>query len=347
MDWIREAEQDLVTVFRTSADKYEANTRAKPILEQLSRDPGFLTQVLDRYLRTPGALEKKNYPVVALDIALNPWFGLVANCWIPLPGRETHIATKAIHHHGPMLLSTVTAFGPGYEHLMFSTPTPMDEAKGLFAMALLESAPHPRHHVSFVDKWIAHTPLYPADLSITFALWSNSKPTTWRDRVKRLPGVRGRENQLRKVTSALGLTRALDVKVVESYDYFPVDGGFQVMRERKEFERGPVEDHLCSVFHILQRTGNEHLTRTVKRSLDDGKIGATRSKVTELVGELERGRPVEGRLSSGHYDLPYANFTRDQIERALAAVLTTAGANGTTSTEGESHGSQLASETPH
>ena len=320
MDWIREAEEDLITVFRTSAEKHEANRRARPVLEQLSRDPGFLTQVLDRYLRTPGALDKKNYPVVGIDIALNPWFGLVANCWIPLPGRETHIATKAIHHHGPMLLSTVTAFGAGYEHWMFSTPKAIDEEKGIFSMDLLEAAPHPRHHVSFVDKWIAHTPLYPSELSITFALWSNSKPTTWRDRLKRLPGMRGREAQLRKVTSALGLTRALDVKVVESYDYFPVENGFQVMRERKEFERGPAEDHVCSVFHILQQTGNEHLARTVKRSLDDGKIITSRPKVNELMASLEQGRPIEGRLSSGHYDLPYANFTREQIERALAAL---------------------------
>ena len=335
MDWIREAEHDLVTVFRTSADKYEANTRAKPILEQLSRDPGFLTAILDRHLRKPGALETTNYPVVAIDIGLNPWFGFVANCWIPLPGRETNIATKAVHHHGTMLLSTVTAWGPGYEHWMFTTPKAIDEANGLYAMELVEAAAHPRHHVSFVDKFIAHTPLYPAELSITYALWSNSKPTTWRDHVKRLPGIKGREKTLRDVAVRLGLRRALDVKVVDSFDYYPGSDGFYVMRDRREFERGPVEDHLHSLFHVLQRTGNEHLARTVRRVVDSGGVHQSRATVEELIRHLERGKPIEGRLSKGHYDLPYANFTRAQIERALAAVRSR-------SSKGEIHGSELA-----
>jgi len=340
MDWIREAEEDLVQVFRTSADKYEANRRAKPILEQMSRDPGLLTAVLDRYLRTPGALDKRNYPVVGIEIALNPWFGLVANCWIPLPGRETHIATKAIHHHGPMLLSTVTAFGPGYEHWMFTTPKVVDESSGIYAMEILEAAPHPRHHVSFVDKWIAHTPLYPKDLSITFALWTNNKNVNWRDHVKRLPGIKGRERQLRKIAVGLGLRNALDVKVVDSYDFFPVDNGFQVMRERKEFELGPVEDHVCSVLHVVQRTGNEHLTRTLRRSLDERKISAGKPKVSELLEMLEQGRPIEGRLSKTHYGIPHANFTRNQIERAAAAVATRATA--TAAPRGDTNGGQLA-----
>lgn len=320
MDWIREAEEDLLRVFRSAPSKHEAHALARPILEQLSRDPGFLMAVLDRYLRTPGALEKKNYPVVGMEIALNPWFSLVANCWIPLPGRETHIATKCIHHHGPLLLSTVTTFGPGYEHWMFSKPEAMDASKGIFGMQLLEAAPHPRHHVSFVDHWIAHTPLYPKDLSITFALWSNDKPTTWRDRAKRLSFLKGREAQLRKIVVKAGLKQALDLKVVESYDFFPTDDGFQVMRERQEFERGPVEDHLCSVFHIVQATGNEHLVRTVKRALDNGRIVGVRSQIADLAAKLEKGTPIEGKLSIGHYDIPYANFTRDQIRRALEAV---------------------------
>jgi hypothetical protein len=337
-DRIRDAENALLAVFKRAPDKREANRAAKPILEQLTREPEFLTAVLERYLATPGSLDKTNYPVVGIDIALNPWFGLVANCWIPLPGHETHLSTKAIHHHGPMLLSTATLFGPGYEHWMFSLPKPLSDGSGLFGMDLLEAAPHPQHHVSFVDAWIAHTPLFPRSLSITLALWSNSEPTTWRDRVKRLPLFQGREESLRRLAVRLGMKRSLGLKVVDSYDYYPTDAGFEVMRERKEFERGPIEDHVCNVFHVVQETGNEHLARTVRRALDDRKIKKARTSVTEMIERLERGTPIEGRLSRHHYELPYANFTRDQIERALA----TAKAKATE--KGGTHGGQLAAE---
>ena len=338
MDRIRDVEQELLRTFRAASDKEEAHAGSRPLLEQLSREPAFLTQVLEKYVLTPGALAKKNYPVVSMEIALNPWFSLVANCWIPMVSRETHVATKAIHHHGPLLLSTVTAFGPGYEHWMFSLPRPIDGSRGLYAMDLLEAAPHPRHHVSFVDKWTAHTPLFPAALSITFALWSNSKPTTWRDRLKRIPLLKGREARLRELALSLGLRRGLDLKVVEDYDYFPVRDGFEVMPVRKEFERGPVEDHLCSVFNVMQETGNERLARTVRRAIDLGKV-SPHPKLAELLERLEGGAPIEGRLSAGHTDLPYANFTRAQIEQSLAAVKTT-----NTTAKGGTHGGKFATE---
>ena len=289
-------------------------------MEQLTRQPAFLTAVLEKYLSDPASLERKNYPVVGIEIASNPWFGLVANCWIPLPGRETHISTKAIHHHGNMLLTTATLFGPGYEHWMFSMPKEVEPERGIYEMELLEAAPHPQHHVSFVDAWIAHTPFYPKDLSITLALWSNRFDTTWRDHLKRLPVVSKNANVLRDVAVKVGLKRALDLKVVASYDFFPAPSGFQVMRERKEFELGPVEDHVHSVFHVVQRTGNEHLGRLMRKQLEKGTLRAARPTVERLLGDLERGRPIEGRLSTMHHGIPYANFTRDDVRGALRAL---------------------------
>jgi hypothetical protein len=317
MDRIRDATADLVSIFRSSATKHEANTRAAVVMEQLTHEPAFLTAVLDRYIDDPRSLNRKNYPVIGIEIALNPWFGLVANCWIPLPGRETHIATKAIHHHGDLLLTTATLYGPGYEHWMFTLPEPTGRDDGTYTMELIESAPHPQHHVSFVDAWTAHTPLYPKSLSITLALWSRRFPTTWKDRAKRLPFVRGREAQLKKVVESLGLRKTMQLNVIESFDFHPEGDTFKVMPERKEFGLGPNEHHVCSLFHVLQETGNEHLSRTLRRQLDHGAAVEGRAAIERLLPDLEHGKPIEGRLSEGHYGLPYANFTRDDILCAL------------------------------
>ncbi len=316
MDRIREAVAELTRTFRAAGSMHEAHRAATPVMEQLTHQPAFLTAVLERYVADPRSLDRKNYPVVGVNIALNPWFALVANCWIPLPGRETHISTKAIHHHGNMLLTTATLFGPGYEHWMFSRPQRVAEG-GAHTMDLLEVAPHPQHHVSFVDAWIAHTPFYPKDLSITLALWSSQFSTKWLDHVKRQRWLSKHAELPKKVATKLGLTRALDLKVVESYDFFPTRTGFEVMRERKEFDLGPTEDHLHSVFHIVQGTGNEHLARTIRRQVPHVKAG--RETLERLLADLERGTPIEGRLSDGHHGIPYANFTRDDVFRALGA----------------------------
>jgi hypothetical protein len=193
--------------------------------------------------------------------------------------------------------------------------------------------------VSFVDAWIGHVPLYPKSLSVTLAVWSARFPTTWRDRLRRLRIFQGREQKMRNIAVKLGLRKQLELKVVESFDYYPVERGFRVMRERKEFERGPNADHLASVFHVLQETGNEHLSRTVRRVVDEGRVTG-KARALELNALLERGPPIEGCLTKGlHYDIPYANFTRDDIERSLRAVAPP------TKTRGENDGCKLATET--
>ncbi len=101
--------------------------------------------------------------------------------------------------------------------------------------------------------------MYPPALSITLALWTTRHTLTWRDKVKRLPISKGGERQLRALALKLGLKESLQLKVVDGFDFFPTPEGFEVMKEREEFKRGPVADHVCSVFHVVQQTGNEQL----------------------------------------------------------------------------------------
>src|SRR2546425_13128142 len=95
--------------FADGKDKYAAHARARLVLQDMAASSMGLTAALERHVSTPGALNTQHYPVVSLEIETNPHFGLVANCWIPLPNGETNMSTKAIHHHGQMLLTTVTA----------------------------------------------------------------------------------------------------------------------------------------------------------------------------------------------------------------------------------------------
>jgi hypothetical protein len=312
----------LVDLFRRAPSKHEAHRKALPILQDMAADRRFLTGVMRNYLQTPGSLNVRNYPVVGMEWKLNEWFGLVINCWIPLASRRTEVSTKAIHHHGNMLLSTVTLFGPGYEHWTFTKPELVDRDAELYRLHVLERAPHQAGHVSFVDANIPHLPWYPSELSITCCLWSNQFPTTWRDRVKRIPMLKKNEKLLRKAAQKTGLdrfaARALDVKLIEYYDYFPVADGFRGMRERQEYERGPNEDHLCSLFHVLQRTQHEDLGELVQDRL---RVGGVEQPllVEQLLDRLKAGKPIEGKLSRCHLDLPHTTFTKQDVERSLHA----------------------------
>lgn len=311
--------KELTAIFRHSPDKHEANYKSSQIMIEMSGDKAFFTEVLQNHLLKKGNLNTLHYPVVGIDIQLNEYFGLLANCWIPLPNRESNLSSKSIHHHGNMLLTTVTAFGTGYEHWMFETPVVVDAQKEIYELKLLERSPHPQNHVSFVDAYVAHLPLYPPDLTITYALWSNQFPTTWKDKLKRIPALQNHSERLREFGARIGLAKQLELKVIEYYDFYPTSNGFFGMKERKEFERSNNEDYLASLFCIIQQTGNEHLAALVREKLNSNEKTDNPELVKKFVADLESGKTIEGKISSNHCGFHYANFTTEQILEALSA----------------------------
>jgi hypothetical protein len=309
---------ELNSIFEHTSDKREAHRRSRQVLQDMSGDSHVFTEALERHVTNPENLRTLHYPVLAVDVEVNPHYHLVANCWIPLPGRQTDVSTKAVHHHGSMLLTSVTAFGPGYDHWIFTLPEQLETDNEYYSTRLLERGPHPRHHLAFVDSYIAHLPFYPASLTVTYALWSSHDRTSWKDKLKRIPWLQKRSNKLRKAAARLGLAGALDLKIAEKFDFYPTEKGLRVIPERIEFARGPNEDYLYSLFHILQVTGNAQLATLVEEHLQAERITTNRQIVAELLAQLESGRPIEGRLSPGHYDVPHANFTVHELQRALA-----------------------------
>src|SRR3989442_1169534 len=258
----------LTKIFKNAPSKLEAHYRSIGLLEDMASDRMLFPAILSKHLATPGILDRKHYPVVAMDIELNPFYGLVANCWIPLPGRETDVSTKMLHHHGNMLLTTTTIFGPGYEHWTLTKPTEVSPERELFSTRLIERAPHPEGHIAFVDSYVAHIPFYASALTITLALWSNKFPTTWRDRLKRRPFIQKNKDTLLRLAVDAGLTKTLDIKTIEYFDFYPTEEGLKGMKERREFDLGPNSDYLYSLFHIIQQTGNVGLASLIRSQLE-------------------------------------------------------------------------------
>src|ERR1700729_1869372 len=83
-------------VFAGNRDKYAAHAKARAVLQELAASPAAFTAMLERHIARQGSLDLRHYPVVSLEIDTNAHFGLVANCWIPLPDGATNVSTKAI-----------------------------------------------------------------------------------------------------------------------------------------------------------------------------------------------------------------------------------------------------------
>jgi hypothetical protein len=321
---LRERIRDLTSIFRASRSKHEAHERSRDVLLEMAHNPRVFTEALIAHVREHHGLNGTNFPVVGVDIESNPYFELAANCFLPHSGGRTDLTWNSVHHHGHLLLTTVTAFGPGYEHWRFTQPKLLDPERDLFTISVIDRKAHGPNDAAFVDAYMPHAVMYPQSLSVTFALWSSEGPVTWRDRAKRLPFVKGREDVFRRIASHLGISRSLGINVIRYFDYFPCDGGFKGMRERVQFQRGPNEDYLHSFFHVLQRTGNESVAAAISHQLSRPGELRNPAVVAALLKRLRAGVPIDSQLSKGvHEPMPHMNFPAAAIEHAVAGSAAT------------------------
>jgi hypothetical protein len=309
---------ELRRIFRQASNKHAAHEQSRRVLLDMAADTQCLREAIASELQRPGGLNTRHYPSVGFPIEHNASFGLVVNCFLPLLSGETDVTTNAIHHHGHMLLTTVTTFGPGYDHWRFTTPKLVDGAREIFSIAFVDREVHRLGHVAFVDQFIPHAVLYPPSLTVTLALWSSCHDVSWRDHLKMVPAIQARSDWLLQMARRFGLVRALRVNARSYFDYYPVQDGFRGMRDRIQFQRGPNEDYLHTLFHILQQTGNEDLAPSVQ---DRARLPIDNPRlVDQLVHDLRRGAPIAHRFSEGLHHLDHMNFKIQAIERALDAT---------------------------
>ncbi len=138
-----------------------------------------------------------------------------------------------------------------------------------------------------------------------------------------MPLLQKNSAKLKQLASRAGLAKQLDLKVVEYFDFYPTAEGFRGIKEREEFAHGPNSDYLYSLFHVIQKTGNDRVLPSLRNSLTSRQL-ENPQLVQELIGKLEAGEPIEGRLSPTHYGVPRANFTKDELEAALGKQCRTA-----------------------
>jgi hypothetical protein len=305
----------LLKIFKSAPDKREAHRRSRAVLLDMAGDRRCLRAAIAAQIQRPGGLNTRHFPSIGFPIAHNPHFSLVANSFQPLPSRETDITTNSIHHHGHLLLTTVTTFGPGYEHWRFTTPKPTDLTRETFRMDLIDREAHGPNHTAFVDTFMPHAVMFPRSLTVTFALWSSVHMVTWRDHIKRIPAIERQRERLRTMAARLGVAGTLRLNPQDYFDYYPIQGEFKGMCKRIQFGRGPNEDYLHTLFYILQETNNEDLAPDAQLC---ARVPVENPRLVEqLSSDLRRGVRFEGRFSEGLHWLDHMNFKRRSIEQAL------------------------------
>lgn len=234
-------------------DRYEAHRKVAPILQSIARDKDFLFEVIKTNLLKPEFLKKKrHYPTLALEIAETPNYSFVANLWLPLPDKDTDMSLQSIHHHGNLILSTISAFGPGYDSIIFKPDYEIDFSTGVTKMKVEKQYHNDLYRLEFVEANTPHVVFYPNDFSVTLALWCNNKPTQAQI-IKKVGVFKKIKKPLGKIIRTLKLDGLLGLNTVTYFDFYPEKNKLVAMKDRIGYPEGSNENFLQNIFHCLQK----------------------------------------------------------------------------------------------
>jgi len=315
--------ESLNALLHSAHSKKDFHFQAHKHLLAAAKSKSFLNELIIKNLVQPNFFNQSHYPVPSFPVFRNAEYELVVNCWIPYPDKSIEISTKSLHHHGPMLLSTITIFGPGYQHWLFKPAKNVDGTKCI--LDLIDYNQHGLYHIAFVDAFHVHVPMYPKELSLTLALWTSSQKSSVLDHLKSQPFISKNKLILSQLISKLGMSKLLRVKQLKNLDYYPVTNGFTTINFRSDTEycRGPVEHRIQTLFSIIQNTiGPDIFNMVDLQSIISNEFNSSpqlRSLSLKFANSLKQGITILPILTPGlHTNQQLSNFSSQQISASAS-----------------------------
>lgn len=300
---------DISKVFRENQDRYKAHELSRPILAELGKDISFFHQIVDKSIARPGFFDQKRItPVVAFDIEVNEMYSLIAHCWLPQPDLDVEMTNQSIHHHGDLLLTSLAAFGPGYESILFKENFSFDKKTYEAKMEIDKIYKNPYMNIEFVEKYTPHVVFYPDSLSITYALWSNYK-AKGTEKLRNSGFIQRNKKKLRKLIDQLNLASVLGLNPYQFVDFYPEDGKVYVMKDRIRYPVGSKKSFAFGFFNVLSGTGYNnfaHLESCISKEGDN-------VLYRNLLERFKGGESMEDFYEESHLNIPKVNIKKEEI----------------------------------
>ncbi|MBC7947566.1 MAG: hypothetical protein H7Y42_06780 [Chitinophagaceae bacterium] len=304
----------IASIFKDEKDRYEAHRKAAPVLKEMGADKEVLFDVFRKNLSDPNFINKpRHYPTIAFEIFQDENVGISGNCFMPLPDRSTDLSFQSIHHHGKLLLTTVAAFGPGYESIVFKKGYAINKQEQTANMEIEKQYQFGPGNLEFVDSDQPHVVFFPKEASITFAMWAYARTNATTQTLKNNVLIKKFKEPIRKALKALGLLDKAGVNLVENFDFYPEKKQIRVLKNRINFEEGSNENFLTNVFYVLQRAGFNDMTflQSLKQKFPQ------HNALHGLIDRFVAGTPIKDEFYDFHKNVKYVNLTKQDILNAF------------------------------
>ncbi len=307
--------EKLKKLFRDN-DYREAHQKAKEVMLAMAKNENVLFDIIRKNLSQPGFfLQKRINPVIAFEIEKNKDFSITAHCWMPLPDRDTNITHQSVHHHGRLLLTSVSPLGEGYESVIFKKGYELDKAAGLAKMNIEKIYKNPKNNIEFIDSNTPHVVFYPNDFSITYAMWSYDKKDGAIASLRQSKFIQANKKAIGKVLNGLGLSKKVGVNTVEYFDFYPDGQHLHAMQDRVMYPVGSNENFVHNVFYILQKVRFSD-TEFIRNLAD--KLPAEEKAVVETpMKKFLNGESLNDVFDPAHLNIPKINFGKEELLKSV------------------------------
>jgi len=308
--------EKLQSIFRENNYR-EAHKKAKDVMLEMAKNQNVLFDIIRQNLSTPAFFSQKRInPVIAFEITKNKDFSITAHCWMPLPDRATDRTHQSVHHHGRLLLTSVSPIGEGYESVIFKKGYTLDKEAGLAKMAIEKIYKNPQHNIEFIDSHTPHVVFYPKDFSITYAMWSYDKKDGAIASLRQSKFIQSNKKTITKLLQRLGLSKKVGVNVVEYFDFYPKDQQLHAMQERVMYPVGSNENFVHNVFYILQKV--DFPDKEFVRNLKDKMTKAELTVADVPMNMFLNDEPLQDIFDPVHLNIPKINFTKSELLKSVS-----------------------------
>ena len=281
----------------SGTDFYQSHLKANGTLLEMASNDETLFEILAKNIGSKKFLSSLRInPVIALPMIEESNYTLVANCWIPRPDGNIELSHQSIHHHGNLLLSSVGAFGSGYESMLFEKIKASDNPDVKIKLSKIYS--NPRGHIEFVDAYTPHIVFYPEKLSITFALWSRAYPLVT-NRISKFKYFSKIKGPLRKTMQFFKLGELLHLNQDFNLDYAVQNGKIVQLKKRALYSPGTNQSFLLALRYIARN------------------VGFNRLPEMELLDKMILDKTTNIQFDNAHLYLPGANIEKKEILACL------------------------------
>ena len=250
-----EYQDQIIAIFKNTANKYEAHLKSHPILARMAKDDEVIFEAMRRAMLKDSFFTPKkgcggpDYQINLFDL---PEVFLFASFFGPNKEQRTDITYSTMHHHDDYLLSTINAKGIGYSSLIWKKGYHINYETKNVDILLDKFVSHPNMNIEFIDSHTAHALFYPKALTMTYALWSTSFPTPQASKMKSNPFIQKNKTWIKKILNVANVNPKTIGVAQYREDYFVPENG--IIKLLPAQVRPPDDNNFVqNKLHILQQ----------------------------------------------------------------------------------------------